>query len=317
MATKPATPIPAEPAQLADYRPVKLAKRSNGWTAERQRKFLTVLAETGCISEACTQAGVSSRSAYRLRQRTDAQSFARAWDQALRLATVRLTTIAFERAVRGTTREIWRDDQWSRTVASRRTNCWSSCCRPVAAQRRAQPTRRVRRDGRRTAHRLPRQPGSLADHDVEMVPLETRDFYPRRRAIPMRICEAGGRRPCARACARTCEEGVGLRLFGREIAGLFPARRGVRPASPGDDRRLGRCPNRPVPSACLGKQSKGGFAAAGLDARVWRGVDPRLRPGRLRRPPAMVRASRERASLFHGTHAIWCPSRRPSKHRRD
>ena len=66
-----------EPANLADYRPVPQTRvRHDGWTAERQRTFLTVLAETGCISDACCLAGVSSRSAYRLRQRPDAAHFA-------------------------------------------------------------------------------------------------------------------------------------------------------------------------------------------------------------------------------------------------
>ena len=64
------------------------------------------------------QGGVSSRSAYRLRQRAAAVDFARGWDQALRLATLRLTTIAFERAVRGTFREFWRNDE---LVATTRT----------------------------------------------------------------------------------------------------------------------------------------------------------------------------------------------------
>ena len=74
----PAATTEAEaPAFLADYRPVVGQRtRHDGWTAERQRTFLTVLAETGCISEACSEAGVSSRSAYRLRQLPHAKAFA-------------------------------------------------------------------------------------------------------------------------------------------------------------------------------------------------------------------------------------------------
>ncbi|WP_019515809.1 hypothetical protein [Sphingomonas sp. Mn802worker] len=89
--------------------PVPVRVRADGWTAERQRTFLTVLAETGSVSAACQESGVSSRSAYRLRARPDAEGFARTWDQALKIATVRLTTLAFERATRGTVREVWKD----------------------------------------------------------------------------------------------------------------------------------------------------------------------------------------------------------------
>lgn len=71
MASKPkptdptAAPLSSdEPVALADYRPVTGQRtRHDGWTAERQRIFLTALAETGCISEACGLAGVSSRCA--------------------------------------------------------------------------------------------------------------------------------------------------------------------------------------------------------------------------------------------------------------
>ncbi len=102
MATKAHTPTPSDPAQLADYRPVKLRTRYDGWTAERQRTFLARLAETGSISDACRHAGVSTRSAYKLRRRPDAQTFATAWDRALQLATLRFTTIDFAREVKGT-----------------------------------------------------------------------------------------------------------------------------------------------------------------------------------------------------------------------
>lgn len=95
---------------LADYTPVTLQRtRHDGWTAERQRVFLTALAESGCISVACQEAGITARSAYRLRHHPSGQPFAEAWDQALRFATARLMTIAYERAIRGSVREQWRD----------------------------------------------------------------------------------------------------------------------------------------------------------------------------------------------------------------
>jgi len=102
---------PIEPAQgaLATYTPVTLRARHDGWTADRQRAFLAALSETGCISDACKAAGVTPRSAYRLRARPDATAFARAWDEALLLSVPRLASLAFERATRGAIRELWKD----------------------------------------------------------------------------------------------------------------------------------------------------------------------------------------------------------------
>ena len=92
-----------------DYEPVQLRTRHDGWTAERQRQFLNALAETGCIFEAALHCGLTPRSAYRLRNHPAGRGFARAWDEALRLATGKLMTLAFERAIRGQVHESWRD----------------------------------------------------------------------------------------------------------------------------------------------------------------------------------------------------------------
>ena len=89
------------------FTPVPVAARHLGWSAERQRLFIRTLAETACVSEACDAAGVSPRSAYRLRVRAGAESFDRAWRQALVIGVHRLTTLAFERAIHGTARKVW------------------------------------------------------------------------------------------------------------------------------------------------------------------------------------------------------------------
>ena len=95
---------------LTDFTPVSLRRsRHDGWTAARQRIFLGTLADTGSISRACQAAGMTARSAYRLRRHPDAHSFAHAWDHALFVATTTLTTLAFERATRGAIREYWKD----------------------------------------------------------------------------------------------------------------------------------------------------------------------------------------------------------------
>ena len=98
---------PADP--LAHYTPVALRARRDGWTADRQRQFLTALAETGCVSDACKAVGVSPRSAHRLRARPDATAFVRAWDEALLMSVQRLVALAFERATHGSIRELWKD----------------------------------------------------------------------------------------------------------------------------------------------------------------------------------------------------------------
>lgn len=170
---------PAEPAQLADYRPVRIRARHDGWTADRQRKFLTVLAETGSISEACIHAGVSSRSAYRLRQRPDAAAFARAWDEALRLATLRLTTIAFERAVKGTVREIWRDGECVSEMRAPSDKLLMFLLSNLL-HRSGVPSRLDAFDATvaEIGARFPQSLAALGDHDMEMVPIEHRDFFP-------------------------------------------------------------------------------------------------------------------------------------------
>lgn len=98
------------PPILADYEPVQLAPRHDGWTAERQRIFLTMLAETGRVGRAVQAAGVSLRSAYRLRHHPAGAPFAKAWDQALYCAASKLINVAFERAIVGGVRQVWRNN---------------------------------------------------------------------------------------------------------------------------------------------------------------------------------------------------------------
>lgn len=108
----PATPANTHPtADPASFTPVRLSPRRDGWTAERQRKFIEALADTGCVSEAARVAGVSAWSAYRFRRRAGAEGFDSAWASALTIATQRLASIAFERAIHGSRREIWKDGE--------------------------------------------------------------------------------------------------------------------------------------------------------------------------------------------------------------
>jgi hypothetical protein len=58
--------------------------RRDGWTPERQFRFLGALASTRSVTKAARAAGMSRESAYRLRARKDGALFAAAWDQALK-----------------------------------------------------------------------------------------------------------------------------------------------------------------------------------------------------------------------------------------
>ncbi|WP_162925290.1 hypothetical protein [Aurantiacibacter odishensis] len=62
------------------FHPAPLRSRRDGWTVDRQCNFLGHLYLTGCVSSSACAAGMSRMSAYRLRRRKDATSFAHAWD---------------------------------------------------------------------------------------------------------------------------------------------------------------------------------------------------------------------------------------------
>ena len=106
----PPSPDPNRPQKLG-FTPAPTRNRNAGWTAERQRKFIERLALTGSVGEACAIAGVASSSAYRLRNKAGAESFARAWDAALSMSATRLAAIAFDRAINGRAERFYRDGE--------------------------------------------------------------------------------------------------------------------------------------------------------------------------------------------------------------
>ena len=99
-------------------------KRLTGWSAERQRLFLTVLAETGSVHLASSAARLSARSAYHLRTRSPA--FAQGWNAAQQLAVGRLSAIAFDRALNGRVEQIYPEGELvgERRVPSDRLLTW-------------------------------------------------------------------------------------------------------------------------------------------------------------------------------------------------
>lgn len=111
----PALPEPSAPSgPAADagppaYRAPTLRTRSDGWTVDRQRRFLATLAETGSVAAAAEVAGMSARSAYRLRLHPRAAAFAHAWTQAQLAAGHRLLAVAYDRAINGAIRTQWKD----------------------------------------------------------------------------------------------------------------------------------------------------------------------------------------------------------------
>ena len=57
------------------FRPVPLRSRRDGWSAERQCAFLAQLYLTRSVTSAARAVGMSRASAYRLREREEAESF--------------------------------------------------------------------------------------------------------------------------------------------------------------------------------------------------------------------------------------------------
>jgi hypothetical protein len=79
-------------------------QRATGWTADRQRQFITDLREVGCVRTACARAGLSRASAYKLRDRSE--PFAKVWDAALVVHQGDLLDEALRRVTTGSVRPI-------------------------------------------------------------------------------------------------------------------------------------------------------------------------------------------------------------------
>lgn len=65
------------------FRPVPLRARADGWSEARQCGFLAQLYVTGSVAAAARAVGMTRASAYWLRNRPGAESFAHAWDHVL------------------------------------------------------------------------------------------------------------------------------------------------------------------------------------------------------------------------------------------
>ncbi len=109
----------AEPYDPNDYRwvPVRRRPRHDGWTEEKQRRFIEALADTGMVSYAAKAVGMSRESANRLRRSPHGAAFARAWDAARLHAGAALEDIAFERAIEGVPHNVY--NEYGEVVATK------------------------------------------------------------------------------------------------------------------------------------------------------------------------------------------------------
>lgn len=99
---------PALPAFDVPFDPVPVVARHDGWTPDKQRGFVDALAACGCVKAAAGHVGMTAKSAYRLRNRADAASFAAVWDHAQREGVARTHDNAVERAIYGEQVPIYR-----------------------------------------------------------------------------------------------------------------------------------------------------------------------------------------------------------------
>ena len=84
------------------FTPVPCRARRDGWTPERQERFIAALARTGTVTAAARAVGMTARSAYKLRDRAGEDSeFARAWDAGLERGCDDALSLLAGRAIEG------------------------------------------------------------------------------------------------------------------------------------------------------------------------------------------------------------------------
>jgi hypothetical protein len=98
--------VPDSFPELA-FTPAPSRKRHAGWTADKQRRFIEVLAVTASVADAAAEVQLDPRSAYRLRDRAGGDDFARAWTAALACSATRLEVVAMDRALHGRVERIY------------------------------------------------------------------------------------------------------------------------------------------------------------------------------------------------------------------
>lgn len=97
------------PLEELAFAAVPVRPRRDGWTKACQQGFILRLALAGCVSIAARGVGKTPKSAYRLRERPGAESFAAAWEKAVGWGQDRAVDVAIERALCGVEVPIMRD----------------------------------------------------------------------------------------------------------------------------------------------------------------------------------------------------------------
>jgi len=91
--------------------PTGSANRHDGWSPEKDRLFLTTLAETGVVADACRAAGMSRNAAYARRRSAAGRAFALGWDAALLLSRAAVADDALSRSHHGVIDRLYRNGE--------------------------------------------------------------------------------------------------------------------------------------------------------------------------------------------------------------
>lgn len=95
------------PLDRLAFAPVPVQARRDGWTVARQTGFIHRLAICGCVGTSARGVGMSRESAWRLRARPGAESFAAAWDKAARWGQDQMADLGVERCLKGEVRPVF------------------------------------------------------------------------------------------------------------------------------------------------------------------------------------------------------------------
>ena len=94
-------------ATVPKFEPVPLRPRHDGWSAERQIRFVEAIAEGATVDAAARRVGMTRDSAYKLRRRPCGGSFRRGWDAALDCNMPEVEQAVIERVKNGVARPIF------------------------------------------------------------------------------------------------------------------------------------------------------------------------------------------------------------------
>jgi hypothetical protein len=84
-----------------DWVPVRKVPRADGLSPQKQRDFISALADTGSVTDAARAVGMSRKACYELRRSPGAEQFDAAWQAARAESSKQLIDIAFDRAING------------------------------------------------------------------------------------------------------------------------------------------------------------------------------------------------------------------------